>query len=428
MAAIALAGVGKACGATEARRAGWTRRGLGASLAGLAISACAPVRRKELAIWHAYRGRAALAFAKVIASYNSTLPTDAAPLRAVAIPVDAFADKIAAAIAHSEGPDVFIFAHDRLGAWVETGRMVQSIGFWADDVIRAAILPRLVDALTYRGELYGLPINFKSIVLIYDRAVVPEPPKTTGALVALAKQFTDAPRDRFGLAYPYDDFFYHAALQNGFGGGVFDDTRRPILDHAGNLAAGELLLKWKNTDQILPSDPSAGLVQALFNARRAPLAISGPGFLGEVAKDIDVAVAPLPTLDEADGAPIRPWLTIEAAYVAKGSARPEEAFRFAAYLAGPEAGRVLRGEGGQLHAAAAVYGDPAVQADPIAQAFRAQLDTAAQLPNVPDMSLVWSPAEKALKRLVRGEATPAAAWGEAQADVVKSIAALRGRA
>ncbi|MFZ4068490.1 MAG: extracellular solute-binding protein [Caulobacterales bacterium] len=409
-------------------RGGWTRRGLGASFAGLALSACAPVRRKELVVWHAYRGREALAFAKVIATYNAGLPADGGPVRAVAIPYDTFADKITAAIPQGKGPDVFIFAHDRMGGWVETGRTVESIGFWADDAIRAGFLPRLVDALVYRGELYGLPINFKSIALIYDRAAVPEPPKTTGALVALAKQFTDAPRGRFGLAYPYDDFFYHAALQNGFGGGVFDDKRRPILNHPGNLAAGDLLLKWKNTDQILPSDPSFGLVQALFNERRAPLAISGPWFLGEVAKDIDVAVAPMPTLDEADGAPIRPWLSIEAAYVAKGSARPEEAFRLAAYLAGQQAGRVLAVEGGQLHAAAAVYSDPAVQADPIAQAFRAQLDTAVPLPNVPDMTLVWSPADKALKRLVKGEATPAAAWGEAQADVVKSIAALRGRA
>lgn len=410
------------------RARGFTRRAVAGGLVGLTAAACAPSRRNELVIWHAYRGREASAFIKVLAAYNATLSAGAAKVRAVAIPFDAFADKITAAIPQGKGPDVFIFAHDRIGGWVETGRTVESIGFWADKAMRAAFLPRLVDALIYRGELYGLPISFKSIALIYDRAAMREPPKTTRELVALAKQFTDVPRGRFGLAYPYDDFFYHAALHNGFGGGVFDDKRRPILDHPGNLAAGELLLKWKNTDQILPSDPSFGLVQSLFNERRAPMAISGPWFLGEVAKDIDVGVAPMPTLDEADGAPIRPWLSIEAAYVAKGSARPEDAFLLAAYLAGAEAGRILAVEGGQLHAAAAVYDDPAVQADPIAQAFRAQLDTAVPLPNVPDMTLVWSPADKALKRLVKGEATPAAAWAEAQADVVKAIAALRGRA
>lgn len=411
--------------AGRANGAMWTRRCVASGIGALAAAGCAPARRKELVIWHAFGGRAAAALAIALDAYNGGLPPGVAAVRAVAIPQAGFAGKVTAAVPRGEGPDLFICTADHLGVWAEAGRVVEPIGFWADDGLRAGVLAPLVEALTYRGELYGLPIAFSTLAPIHNRALAPEPPATSGALVAVAKKFAAAPAGRFGLVYPYGDFFHHAALHNGFGGGVFDNQRRPMLDHPGHVAAAELLLKWKNTDQILPPDASPDQAVALFNAGRAPLAIGGPRFVAAVAPDIAIAAAPLPLLDEADGAPMRPWFVVTAAFVARGSARPEEAFRLAAYLAGPQAGRALAVEGGLLPAAAAVYADPAVLADPIAQAFAAQLDTAALMPQATDMALVWAPAERALKRVVDGAAHPVAAWADAQADVVKSIAALR---
>ena len=48
----------------------------------------------------------------------------------------------------------------------------------------------------------------------------------------MAKKLTNAAAGRFGLAYAYTDFYYHAALMNGFGGGVFDAGRKPTLERA----------------------------------------------------------------------------------------------------------------------------------------------------------------------------------------------------
>jgi arabinogalactan oligomer/maltooligosaccharide transport system substrate-binding protein len=396
--------------------------GAGASIA----AACAPARRarKDLVVWHAYRGREADAFAKIIQHYNDALPKDAARVRAVAVPFDAFADKISAAIPQGKGPDVFIFAHERLGGWVEGGRTIAPIGFWLDAQKRKEFLPGLLDAVTYREEVYGLPLNYKSIALIYNKAMIAQAPDTSSALVRMAQEHTQAARGRYGIAYPYDDFFYHAALQNGFGGGVFDAKGAPILDHPGNLAASALLLKWKNDAPTMPADASGALIQTLFNQRRAAMVLSGPWFIGEAAKDIDLGVAPLPRLDESAGAPIRPWMTVEAAFITKQSPRQEEAFAFAAHLSGETAGAIMTSEGGQLHANRAVYALDSVKKDAIAQGFRRQMETAIAMPNKPEMTLVWSPADVALKRVVKGEASPAAAWRDAQATLVDSIAAL----
>jgi len=75
----------------------------------------------ELVVWHAYRGDEKAAFETVIGMYNEQQSDDAAKVRPLAVPYDAYADKITAAIPRGKGPDIFIFAQDRLGGWVEAG-------------------------------------------------------------------------------------------------------------------------------------------------------------------------------------------------------------------------------------------------------------------------------------------------------------------
>ena len=104
--------------------------------------------------------------------------------------------------------------------------------------------------MTYQGTTYGLPLNFKVITLIYNKKLVPTPPKTTAELAAMAKKLTNAKAGKFGLAYWYSDFYYHAALMNGFGGGVFAG-RKPTLNSPQNVASLDYLLKWIN--QGLPA-------------------------------------------------------------------------------------------------------------------------------------------------------------------------------
>jgi arabinogalactan oligomer / maltooligosaccharide transport system substrate-binding protein len=404
-------------------KAKWLRTAL-ALLLGAAVGtlSAAPT---PLTVWHAYRGKEKDAFEKVVATYNRQAAGRGIAVTTLAVPYDAYADKITAAVPRGKGPDVFIFAQDRLGGWVEGGNTVEPISFFLDDATRAQFLPTMLDAMTYRGTVYGLPLNYKSITLIYNKKLVTTPPKTSGELVKLAQGLTDAKTGRFGLAYAYNDYYYHAALQNAFGGRAFDPGPKPALNAPENVAALQLLLRWINRDRILPAEPSSALVTSLFNDGKAAIVFSGPWFLGEIAPGVDFGLAPLPTLDEAGGKPMRPWLTIEGVYVAKSSARKEAAYDFAKYLVSEEAGAVLAVEGRQLHTNQAVYARPAVAGDPVLSAFRRQLDAATPMPNFAEMTVMWSPATTAMNTIVRGAASPAAALGKAQASVEKDIAALR---
>lgn len=379
----------------------------------------------ELIVWHAYRGDEKTAFEKVIEMYNEQQTDENAKARPLAVPYDAYADKITAAIPRGKGPDVYIFAQDRLGGWVEAGKTVESIDFYVDDELRDSLLPGMMDAMTYRDTVFGIPLNYKSITMIYNKDVVKEPPTTVAELLSFAKTKTNVGSGNFGLAYEYSNYFFHAALMNAFGGEVFAPGPEPVIDSPENVAAIKEMLRWYKTEGVLPDDPSAALISSLFNTGKAPIVFSGPWFLGEIEGDVEYGLAPLPTVEAANGAPMRPWLTIEGVYISPQSEKLDEAFDFARYLITEEAAKVLALEGGQLPTNKAVYELPEIANNSTLSAFRKQLETAVPMPNYAEMTMMWSPVTTAMNKIVKGSASPEAALAEAQERVKKDIDVLR---
>lgn len=381
----------------------------------------------EIVVWHAYRAEERQALEKVVAGYNASPAGRANRVTTLAVPYDAFADKISAAVPRGKGPDIFIYAQDRLGGWIEAGNTVEPIDFFLDQPTNGRYIPTTVEAMTYRGTVYGLPLNFKVITMIYNKKLVAAPPKTSAELVATAKKLTNRAAGKFGLAYSFADFYYHAALMNGFGGRVFDPGVKPVLNNPENVRSLELLMKWFDKDQILPAEPSTALVTSLFNGGKAAMVFSGPWFLGEIARGVDYGLALLPTLVEAGGKPMRPWMTVEGVYVAAPSKNKEAAYEFARYLTDVPAGKVMALEGRQTPANRTVYADPKVAADPVLAAFRKQVEVAVPMPNAPEMTMVWSPATTAMNTITKKAATPKAAMDAAQKEVEQRIRELRKR-
>ena len=397
------------------------------TLALLVTFALPAFAQKEIVVWHAYRGEEKEAFEKVVAAFNQAYAAKGIKATTLAVPFDAFADKISAAIPRGKGPDVFVYAQDRLGGWIEAGNTVEPLDFFLDAATKARFLPTTMEAMTYGGSTYGLPLNFKVITMIYNKKLVPAPPKTSTELVQVAKKLTDKGSGRFGLAYAYNDFYYHAALLNGFGGKVFDRSRNPTLNAPENVKSLEQLLKWQKTDGILPAEPSSALIKSLFNEGKAGIVFSGPWFLGEIAQGVSYGLAPLPTLAEAGNKPMRPWMTVEGMFIAAPSKNKEAAYELIKYVTDLQSAKTLALEGRQTPANKNVYTDAKVAADPVLKAFFEQVKVAVPMPNLPEMTMVWSPATTAMNTVVKGTAKPKEALDGAQTAVQADVARLRGK-
>ena len=393
--------------------------------AALALSTLAPgaaAADTEIVVWHAYRAAEKAAIEKVAAAYNAAHP--GIKVTTLAVPYDAFADKISAAVPRGKGPDVFIYAQDRLGGWIEAGNTVEPIDFFLDQATKDRFIPTTLEAVTYRGTVWGLPVNYKVITLIYNKKLVKDPPRTTAELVALAKKLTDKAAGRFGLAYWYSDYYYHAALQNAFGGRVFEPgSARPVLNAPENVRGLELLISWIDAG-ILPAEPSTALITALFNQGKAAMIFTGPWFLGEIAPEIQYGLALLPKVSEAGNKPLRPWMTVEGAFIAAPSRHKDAAYEFVKYLTDLGPATTMALEGRQTPSNKAVYNNPKVKGDPVLGAFHDQVQVAVPMPNLPEMTMVWSPATIMMASVAKRTIQPKAALDKAQAEVVKNIAEL----
>jgi arabinogalactan oligomer/maltooligosaccharide transport system permease protein len=378
---------------------------VGRRLAALTVAALAAVVARgaaadEMVLWHSYRGLEQAALESLVVQWNEHHPTS--PVRVLDVPHDAYPGKITSAIPRGQGPDVFIFAHERIGDWARMG-LLADVG----DELPGRIQD--LEALTVDGAVYGVPLAYKSLALYYNRDMVSAPPDTTDEMVALAERLRDPQRDVFGLAYEAGSFFHHAAWLFGFGGRIFDERGRPVLDDPANGASIAFVRDLTERD-LIPSEPNAALVSQLFNDGRAGMVINGPWFMGEIAEDVDWAVCSLPDVSPT-GLAATPLLTVEAALVSSRARDHAEAVRFALFLSREGAAQRLE-DGMQVVTAERPWTEADV--DPALVQFRVQAQRARLTPNNPLMRSVWEPASRALRAVLRGSATPAEALDRAQ--------------
>ncbi|MES1240242.1 MAG: extracellular solute-binding protein [Acidobacteriota bacterium] len=366
--------------------------------------------RKEIAVWHSYQGAARMAFERLVDGFRTKEGWTAAP---VAVPADLLPSRVAALVPKGEGPDVFLSTQERLGGWVQAGRILEPL--LPDERIRARFLPGTLEALTFQRKLYGLPLELRVVTLIYNRNLLGDAPLSAREMVAQARRLTSPELGKFGLATWYTDPYYHAPLLNAFGGSLFAPDGRPTINSAPNVQSAQLLKVWLRQG-FLPS-PSTTLITSLFNEGKLAMVIAGPSFVERIAPSIPFAFAPLPSVEEAGGRPMRPWITVQAIHIAATSQHKDVAAKLVRYLTDLPAARTLATEARLLPAHAASWRDPQLSGDPVLQGFRRQLDTAVPMPNVPGMNRIWGPLARALEAVVERRLSPQEALDQAQREM-----------
>ncbi|MBE2249064.1 MAG: extracellular solute-binding protein [Myxococcus sp.] len=363
----------------------------------VALLAVEALADRPLKLWHAYRGGEEQAIEAAVKKFSAETGVQ---VELLSVPYDAFSSKLTSAIPHGAGPDVFIFAHERLRQF----HRLKVVAPTTTRLARDRYFASTVDALEVDGELYGYPLSLKTLALFINTALVTTAPTTTDELLQQLATVTDPANHRFGLAYAAGDFYLHAPFVFGFGAKLFDEAGRATLDTPG-MARSLAFVKSLQDRGFMPKEVSGALVKSLFNDGRAAMVISGPWFTGEIDKSVSYRIAPLPTVSET-GLPLAPWLGVEAAMVSARSSNPEQAHALAKYLSLGEATLLRVDPGGQIPAEKAAYDRPEVQKDAIISAFRDVAERAMPTPNTLEMARVWEPMKLALRGVLQGEVLP----------------------
>jgi len=368
---------------------------------------------REIVVWHAYRGAEEAALREAVHRFNAAMPQWRITL--LAIPYDAFTTKLTNAIPRGNGPDAFIAAHERIGAW-SAGGLIDPLPADAARWAEGVFLPTTAAAVRANGTLWALPLTFKSLVLFYRRDLIATPPRTTAELLDAARRFSNPAAHRYGLAFEAASAYYAAPFLFGFGGGFCLDESHPnpCLDHPANRAALDYIARLVNQDHLVPDEATAAIVTQLFNDGNALFVINGPWFTGEITPGVPYGVALLPTLSET-GQPLRPLLTVEGYFIARHNRTNRDgALAFGRFLADAEGARIRATIGNQPPALHAAYNDPAIAQNPLLATFRRQAEQAIPMSTQPAMQMLWEPLAGAIRTVLRGVADPATALAEAQ--------------
>ena len=317
-------------------------------------------------------------------------------------------------------PDVVTLPHDQIGQVVTEG-LIREIE--VEDSVLKTYSESSITAQMYDGKLYGLPKATETPVLIYNKALMAEAPKTMDELYAFSKDFTKG--ENFGFLALWDNFYFaHGALA-GMGGYVFNETADGLdrddlgLNNEGAVEGAAYIQKWYS-EGLFPKgiigESGGAAMDGLFNEGKVAAVMNGPwAFQGMRDAGIDIGVAPMPTLPNGD--PVKTFMGVKGWHVTEFSKNPYWATKLIEHLSNDENSKARFEAVSEIPANVSLVEDPIIADNEGAKAVALQSQDAVPMPNIPEMGEVWGPMASALQTLATGKAEPQAALDEA----VKSI-------
>ncbi len=288
----------------------------------------------------------------------------------------------------SAAPDLFLFAHDKIGVFAEMG-ILAPVAPLLEDGTLDAFLPMTIDAATYKGTLYQLPLYFETLLFMYNRRYMrdEEVPATTEALYSYMENNTG--RGRYGFVEQHSTAYYCAAWIHGFGGSIIDSSAVPFPDEQ---AVQEALAYHLKFVKLMPGETEYNTVNTLFLEGKADATIGGPWMVPSAREaGIDLGIAPMPTVDET-GLALAPYSGVQGLHVLKAAAekKADAVKALLRALAKPEIGTSLALASGCAPANGECYEDARVAEDPLVQAMRQTAEIAVPMPNIPEMDVMWT--------------------------------------
>ncbi len=232
------------------------------------------------------------------------------------------------------GADIFVTPHDHIGALVQGGHVLpvdDADAYLADFEDMAKM------GASYEGVVYGYPLGAETYGLFYNKALIPEAPKTWDEVIEFAKKFNNKAEGKYALVWPVADGYYGYMFMESFGAPLFgpngDDRKQHNLN---SPAAIKGLTYFQNLrKQILDvpaTDASGDFCNAEFIEGKAAMIITGPWKITDFKKNgINFGIATLPAFPDTDH-PANSFAGVRLAFVSAYSDYPDEAKSFAKFI------------------------------------------------------------------------------------------------
>ena len=330
-------------------------------------------------------------------------------------------DNFPTAAQSGEGPDIVIWAHDKVGEWADAG-LISPIE--VSNESRVKYLPQAWEAVTHKGRVWGYPIGLETVTLIYNKKLLSDPPpKNISDLASLCPKTKQEHPGATCILWDYTSPYYSWGIFSSAGAYVFAkshdgyDVGSVGVNSPGSVKVLTEILKLVHSG-ILPKGVTYSTAEDQMGQGKIAMTISGPWSWANYMKTgIDFGLAPVPGYDDK---PARPFVGVSAAYINRASPNQDIAREFAEHYLISEQGLKAMND-------AKPIGIPALtslaqeleQTNPLLKELQSCVDQGQVMPNIPEMGRFWTAFGSALQLAANGQATVQAALQEAAENMRK---------
>lgn len=341
-------------------------------------------------------------------------------IRVVVETPEGLTEKFQQAAQAGKGPDILFWAHDRLGEWADSGllRPVEMRPGY-----RERFFPKGWEAVQHKGLIWGYPVAFEVVGLIYNRALIEEPPTQLDELDAIHRKLQAGNSGHSAIIWDYVNPFFSWGVLSSGGAYVFGRAADGSYDVSdvgvalpGAVEALEEIVGLIDAG-IMPRGATYSVMEQQMNRGELGMMISGPWAWSNLRRSgIDFGVAPVPGVN---GNPGRPFVGTLAAFFNRSTPNTDIAREFIEHY-------VLTSEGLRtidrdvpigVPAQRAFYEELATANETVA-ASMVNVENGQLMPSTPQMGRFWSATRSALQIATNGQAPAAVALEEARKNML----------
>ena len=330
-------------------------------------------------------------------------------------------DSFPTAAQMGKGPDIIIWAHDKVGEWADAG-LIAPIEVHHET--REKYFPQAWEAVTHKDHVWGFPIGLETVTLIYNKKLLDgPPPKSLGDLPALDEKIKQQHPGVTCILWDYKSAYYSWGIFASAGAYIYAknddgyDLGNVGVANSGAVEALSKILALVKSG-VLPKSVSYSAAEDLMSQGKLAMMISGPWAWANLMKTgIDFGVAPVPGCDDK---PAKPFVGVSAAYLNRASSNQDIATEFIE-------GFLISEEGLKAMNDAKPIGIPSLislaekfdQENPLLKEMKICIEQGQVMPNIPEMGRFWTAVGSALQLVTNGQAPVKTALDEAAENMRK---------
>ena len=317
----------------------------------------------------------------------------------------------------AQGPDIVIWAHDKIGEWADGG-LIEPVQVSND--FEKKFFAKSWQGARHQERFWGYPIAMEAVTLIYNKQLFHgAPPKDLSELVSINKVIKAKHPHVATILWDYNSPYYSWGILASAGGYVFArsgdqyDLKNVGVANPGAVEALNQIIGLIRAG-VLPKYITYSTVESEICREKVAMIISGPWAWSNLVKSgINFGLAPIPGVN---GKPGRPFVGVTVAYINRSSLNTHLAPYFIEHYLLTEDGLTAMNEAKPIGVPALIsLYQRMARENPLVRELNAAVDLGEVMPNIPQMGRFFSAVGNALQIATQGRASAQEALSDAAA-------------